>query len=319
MRVVVIGAGLSGLVAAHDLSAAGVSVVVIERGRSVGGRMATRRIGDATLDHGAQFFTVRTPAFSRRVDDWSGRGLVRLWSHGFGLDDGYPRFIATKGMNSLAKDLARNLTVECSTMAFAVRTNDGPKSETDGHSWEVLIDDGTTRPADAVVITTPLPQAFGLLADSPVQLDESLFRTEYDRTIALLAVLDQPGNVPDPGGVQNPNRTFSFVSDNSAKGVSETPALTFHASPEWSEEHWDDNQDSLLDSLQQAAAPWLGNAKVIERQLKKWRFATPRTIWPDPYWATPDNKIVLAGDAFSGPRIEGAHNSGMAAANALTR
>lgn len=318
MRVVVIGAGLAGLVAARDLQTAGLEVLVIERSRSVGGRMATRRIGTATLDHGAQFFTVRTPAFGRTVDDWAERGLVRVWSHGFGLDDGYPRFIATGGMNSLAKDLARGVSIECSTLAFAVRPSGNPGPEAD-HSWEVLIDDGSIRYADAVVITTPLPQAFALLADAPVELDEALFRIDYDRTVALLVVLDELGSVPEPGGVQNPNKTFSFVGDNSAKGVSATPALTFHASAEWSKDHWDESPESLLDLLQQAAAPWLGNATVVERQLKKWRFATPRTTWPDPYWATPDNSIVLAGDAFSGPRIEGAHNSAMAAAHSLIR
>ena len=88
MDVVVIGAGMSGLVAARELVAAGARVRVIDKGRSVGGRLATRRIGDARLDHGAQFFTVRTPAFQQRVDDWLDRGLVRVWTHGFGDGDG---------------------------------------------------------------------------------------------------------------------------------------------------------------------------------------------------------------------------------------
>jgi renalase len=316
MRVVVIGAGLAGLVAARDLVASGADVVVVERSRSVGGRMATRRIGTATLDHGAQFFTVRTPAFRRRVDDWIERGLVRIWSHGFGSDDGYPRFIATQGMNSLTKDLANGLDVEFSTMAFAVRRPDEQRLDTES-PWQVVIDDGSARPADAIVITIPLPQAFALLADAAVDLDESLFRTEYDRTITLLIVLDRPGVVPDPGAVQDPDGTFSFISDNAVKGVSNTPAMTFHASNEWSEANWEEDPEQLLDQLEQAATPWLGDARIVERQLKKWRFATPRKIWPDPYWATSDSRIVLAGDAFSGPRVEGAHNSGMAAAHSL--
>jgi renalase len=316
MRVVVIGAGLAGLVAARDLVAAGADVVIIERSRSVGGRMATRRIGKATVDHGAQFFTVRTPAFHRRVDDWIERGLVRTWSQGFGFDDGYPRFIAAEGMNSLAKDLATGLDVECSTMAFAVRRQDHQRVSP-GSPWQVVIDDGSTRAADAIVITVPLPQAFALLADAAVELDASLFRTDYDRTITLLTVLDRPGVLPDPGAVQNPDATFSFICDNAVKGVSTTTAMTFHASNEWSRTNWEEDPAELLDRLEKAAVPWIGDARVLERQLKKWRFATPRTIWPDPYWATSDNRIVLAGDAFSGPRIEGAHNSGMAAAHSL--
>ena len=56
-ETLIIGAGLSGLSAAQTLVRSGRSVLVVDKGRGVGGRLATRRIGDATLDHGAQFFT----------------------------------------------------------------------------------------------------------------------------------------------------------------------------------------------------------------------------------------------------------------------
>ncbi|NDH45714.1 MAG: FAD-dependent oxidoreductase, partial [Actinobacteria bacterium] len=60
MQVVVIGAGLAGLCAARDLVDAGHLVTVLEKSRASGGRCATRRIGNAVFDHGAQFFTVRS-------------------------------------------------------------------------------------------------------------------------------------------------------------------------------------------------------------------------------------------------------------------
>ena len=44
MKIVVVGAGISGCVCAYELSKAGHEVVVIEKGRGVGGRMATRRM-----------------------------------------------------------------------------------------------------------------------------------------------------------------------------------------------------------------------------------------------------------------------------------
>ncbi len=45
------------------------------------------------------------------------------------------------------------------------------------------------------------------------------------------------------------------------------------------------------------------------------RCATPRTIWPEPCWVS--DSLALAGDAFAGPRIEGAAVSGLAAATAI--
>jgi len=314
MRVAIVGAGITGLVAGRRLADAGADVVVVDKGRSPGGRLATRRIGDATLDHGAQFFTVRSPAFRRQVDDWVERDLVSIWAHGFRADDGHPRYVANGGMNSLAKDLAVGLEVRCSTMAFAIR----PQPGGDTPRWQVVIDDGTVYEADAVVVTTPLPQAFALLADSGLDLDDTLMRTDYDRTIALLATLDGPPAIPDPGGLQGPTPDVSFVADNVAKGVSTIPAITAHASATWSERHWDDDLDDLGPALVALVRPWLGEAKVVEFQVKKWRFATPRNLWPDPCWVADGGGVVLAGDAFDGPRVEAAHNSGLAAAHALT-
>ena len=40
--VVIVGGGIAGLVAARELVASGLRVIVLEKGRGVGGRMATR-------------------------------------------------------------------------------------------------------------------------------------------------------------------------------------------------------------------------------------------------------------------------------------
>ncbi len=153
--------------------------------------------------------------------------------------------------------------------------------------------------------------------DSGVDLDETLMRTEYDRTIGLLTTLDRPVAVGSNGGLQDPDDTFSFIGDNASKGICEVPAITFHAHPAWSEAHWDDDTDDLETLLRAAAATWRDGAEIVEAQVKKWRLATPRSIWPAPCWVDATGTIVLAGDAFAGPKVEGAHNSGLAAAHAL--
>ena len=70
MTCIVIGAGIAGLLAARTLQEHGLRVTVLDKGRGVGGRMATRRIGSAVFDHGAQFFTARDPQFDTLISVW---------------------------------------------------------------------------------------------------------------------------------------------------------------------------------------------------------------------------------------------------------
>ena len=312
MRVVVVGAGIAGLIAAQSLSKSGHDVVVVDKGRSPGGRIATRRIDDATLDHGAQFFTVRDSLFESHVSEWIASGVVTEWCRGFDTtaqnNDGYPRYRGVRGMTDIAKHLAQGLDVRCNTLAFSIARGATSK-------WQLKIDDGSVLDADAIIVTCPLPQAYALLVTASIELPESMLRTEYDRTICLLAVLNQSSAVANPGGLQNPDETFSFIADNAIKGISSAVALTMHANPQFSLEHWDTSTDDVQRLLLERATPWIGDATVITSQIKKWRLATPLTIWPERYWAS--DMIVFAGDAFGGPKIEGAALSGLAAANYL--
>src|SRR5262245_25128802 len=115
--VIVIGAGLSGLLAARQLNASGYRVVVLEKGNRAGGRLATHRMDEAVFDHGAQYFTALDPAFDDLVQDWQARGIVRLWATGFSLPDGnmkrdgQKRFCGVSGMSVIARHLAGELDV----------------------------------------------------------------------------------------------------------------------------------------------------------------------------------------------------------------
>jgi len=49
VRVVIVGAGMSGLAAANDLVGMGHDVVVFDKGRAVGGRMAGKRLTSSSV------------------------------------------------------------------------------------------------------------------------------------------------------------------------------------------------------------------------------------------------------------------------------
>jgi predicted NAD/FAD-dependent oxidoreductase len=311
MRTVVVGAGLSGLVAARQRTLAGDDVTVIDKGDVVGGRLSTTGFAGATFDVGAQFFTVRSEAFAAMVDSWIRAGVAYEWCRGFSdPPDGYPRYVAHGGMAAIAAHLADGLDVRLQSMCFSVR-------RAAGH-WQVGLDDGSSFPADALVLTCPVPQSASLLLTAEVPVPEPLRRTDYFRTIAVLAALDGPSAVPAPGGVQLEEGVFSFVADNQQKGISDRPALTLHVAHDPSTTHWGADRDQLLETLMAAARRWIGAAEVREARLRRWRFAGPVTPWPEACWTAEGGPpVVLAGDAFAGPKVEGAALSGAAAASAL--
>ena len=325
--VIIVGAGLAGLVAANALAEAGRRAVVLDKGRSPGGRLATRRMAGqggrtARLDHGAQFFTVRSPDFAEVVHGWRRSGVVREWCRGFsGSGDGYPRYCAEAGMSTIAKVLGATAEVICDVEVRALAGFDGrlSLSTEDGRRWE----------SDAVIMTPPTPQALALCENGwlplPAEAELSLRAVTYSPCFALLVTLDAPGSVPYPGGVQvdatsDDDSVFSFVGDNLAKGISEVPALTFHANDDFSRSRFDDDPKRVHAELLAAARPFFGEGRVVDSALKRWKYARPLVGHHGnclPTEPIPGATLVFAGDAFGGAKIEGAALSGLAAAEAV--
>ncbi|MEX0429031.1 protoporphyrinogen oxidase [Nocardioides sp. DS6] len=61
MRIVVVGAGVGGLTAAHDLSSAGHEVAVLEAAPRVGGKLLTAPVAGVGVDVGAEAMLARRP------------------------------------------------------------------------------------------------------------------------------------------------------------------------------------------------------------------------------------------------------------------
>ena len=63
--VVVVGAGIAGLAAAHRMAGTGLTVRVLEADARPGGRIQTERIADGYLEHGGIFHTRQYHSFRR--------------------------------------------------------------------------------------------------------------------------------------------------------------------------------------------------------------------------------------------------------------
>ncbi len=346
--VVVIGAGIAGLCAAGELVRAGRRVLVIEKSRGVGGRMATRRIGAAVCDHGAQFFTVRGRAFGGVVAAAEAAGAATIWCHGFERDgDGHPRWRGVRGMTDLPKRLAAvgaghdgpgrcDIRVGARAAAVGVPTvrRDGGASADSAHRVEVVLD-ASADPVGLIrcrgtILTAPVPQSLELLAAGGFTLDTEpcrrLASIGYDPCFALMVVLDRPSRVPPPGAVPFPAGDVgpvAWIADNQRKGVSPVPALTVHATGAFSRDHFDRPAEEVTRMLLEHLRAWIDGdpaTAVIATSLHRWKFALPTTVLPEPLVAVGDAPpIVCCGDAFAGPRVEGAASSGMAAGRWMAR
>jgi hypothetical protein len=176
--VVIVGAGIAGLSAAAELVASGRRVLVLEKSRGVGGRMATRRAGEAVYDHGAQFFTVRGRAFGGMVAEAHEAAAVATWCEGFaqaasiGAEvtpavDGHARWRGMSGMTDLPKRLAAVLPSDRCVLRTAVKVAGIGAVE---DRVRIAVDPGveagepTVIYAAAAIVTSPVPQSLDLFA-----------------------------------------------------------------------------------------------------------------------------------------------------------
>jgi hypothetical protein len=324
--VVIVGAGISGLMAAIRMRTAGLRVAVVDKGRSVGGRLATRRVAGGRADHGAQFFTVRHERFGRWVEEWIQTGLVYRWSHGWSdgslastSPDGHPRYAVQGGMNNLARHLATQAAASGVLLHTDVRVTALTPENT---GWQFTAEEGTQLLARAAVLTAPVPQSLALLRGVPLAEPERahLERIRYEPALCGLFVVEGGVTLPEPGAVQQPGAKIAWIADNQRKGISPgATVVTLHAGGNWSAAHYDEPDEQIEAAFSAGLAPWLAEgATVVEAQVKRWRYAAPTVLHPERLLrASTAAPLLFGGDAFGEPRVEGAALSGLALGDAL--
>ncbi|PXA05197.1 NAD/FAD-dependent oxidoreductase [Coraliomargarita sinensis] len=314
--VIIIGAGISGLLCATELQRAGMKVRLVDKGRGFGGRMATRRMAGGRLDHGAQFFTVRDRRFQNYVDEWLEAGVIREWFRHSPKDsnpNGYPRYCGINGMTDAPKFLAKSLKVERSERIIEL------SRELD--TWIVRSESGSQYTAGYLVITAPAPQALSLLDTTGLKYagdDEAgLKAIRYAKGLATLAILDGPSALPENGIIQLFKSPLALIADNRVKEISpDVHAITIHADAEFAEQHWDSPNEVRGPLMLDAAEPLLGS-QVVEYNCHRWGFTTPLNPWHEKHFTNASLRLTLAGDSFGGARVEGAALSGIEAAGAV--
>lgn len=311
---IIIGAGMAGLSAAHELIGQGWAVTILDKGRGVGGRMATRRIANSRADHGAQYFSVRTPEFRQLIQKLEAEGVAKAWDLSeAGVE--HLRYLGTLGMSAIPKYLAQGLNIELQQRATLI--------ESGATGCRVTTESGGTFQANALILTIPSPQALTLLGDSHIALPEfdriALENITYQPCLAVIALLNQPSQIPAPGLKILKNNGVEKVIDNQQKGIApEQPTVTIHATAAFSTENLEGDLREAGQQLLDQLTDWIPAESVAEYQVHRWRYSLAEVRHPEGYLRVPAPfPLLLGGDGFGLGNVEGAFQSGFQMAQAL--
>ncbi len=345
VEIAIVGAGIAGLTCARELQQAGHQVVILEKSRGVGGRMATRRLHNTRADHGTCYLSPKGAQLQALMTDLAEKGIVQIWTdrvYDLGADgvlqapvNQVPRYVAAAGMNAIAKSLVPNLDIRFSQRVVGLE-------QTPDHTWNLALEvpspDASTPTiahlaAKAVVVTAPAPQAVDLLAPLEetalsVEFLAALRSVEFTPCIAVMA-----GYAPEC--LQDWQTQFADVKaiafaghaglgwiglDSSKRAAPTQPVFVVQSTAGFAQTHLDDEDltlagRSLLASAAALLIPWLATPEWM--QVHRWRYAFSSRPLAQPYLASASPLLVCAGDWCGGDRVENALLSGLAAARYL--
>ena len=318
--VLVIGAGLAGLSCALRLQEAGQRVLVVDKARGVGGRLATRRGDGVSFDHGAQYFTARDARFLAAVDQWTHRGIVSPWparimafdGKAFTVSGSEPRHVGVPGMNAICKHLATTLEVRCDWRVATLSRREA--------GWLATAVDGQTVDARQVVITAPPAQSAALLETLP-DFQQQALSVNMSPCWAVMLQLAQSAEVPFDGCFVNEGPLRWVARNTSKPGRPVAEAWVLHASGEWTAAHVDATPGEVLEMLTEAFARLVpavaAESAVVHGAAHRWLYSQAEAPLTEGFLWSATASLGVAGDWLNGSRVEGAWLSGLQLAEAM--
>jgi predicted NAD/FAD-dependent oxidoreductase len=301
-RVAIIGAGISGLACARQLAKAGVSVVVFDKGRGIGGRVATRWAGNLQFDHGAPFVRAQRDDFSALLASLTVDGSAVPW-----IDDkGVTWTFGSPGMSAIPKAMGVGLDVRLGTQILKVNANQS--------GWHLHYDE-TEYVATHIVVTVPKPQIAGLLGYTHPLIPQ-IADVKMEPGLTLMATVT--GTTPSitPFLPDDPLALITCDSSKPNRPLNESSSWVAQAGTEFSVMHLEKNLPDIaalmLPLLCERLDATLG--RITHAVAHRWWYSRLSKALGQPFVSTSDQTLYLGGDWCIGPDIEDAWTSGMAIA-----
>lgn len=336
--VVVIGAGMAGLVCAQQLVQAGYNVVVVEKSRGLGGRVATRRLHGTSADHGTSDLKPQAGLLGHFIQLLRDRQILQVWTdtvhqlepttNHLKADNSAVRYVAPDGITAIAKFLAAGLEIWRSHRVQAL------VPEISDRRWCLTLEATATQSieltAKAVVLAIPAPQALTLLeplVDNvlPVVWLKHLRSVKFDPCLSVIAGYPaQSHPAPDWQAVtliDDPDVRWIGLDSSKRPTTPQSLVFVLHSSAELAQQYLTTSNlnpagHQMLAQTAKRLLPWLHSPAWL--QIHRWRYAFARCTLPARYLSleTP-LPLVCSGDWCGGSQLAGAMLSGIAAAEKI--
>ena len=302
--LLVLGSGIAGLAAARLAEDDGKRVLMIDKGRRLGGRVSTRRQDGFVFNHGAQFVTAKGTEFANLLAKAKAAGNIKDWQ----ISNDKIVQIGTPSMRDLPQFMATGLMINQQTEITKITHHGGHLGFFDK--------DGLVATGRQAIITAPAAQTAKLLADIYPELAATAGLASYDPCwTIMLGLEDDHGLGTEPLRDEAAGIALGvpeFTRSNQQSSL-DAPTLTIQATGAWSQQHLQDDPQVVIKSLCQIWQNLGGKplGKIITSAAHRWLYAKVTTAAPnDAPRLSHDGKLAIAGDWLGGPRVEQAFDSG---------
>lgn len=318
--VLILGAGMTGISAGNYLLSYGADLKILDKGRSPGGRMATKRIdhyGDkVTFDYGCRYLIVKNETFEKALKPLDDENRLKAWNidednHLSTTNIGAKKIIGKNSMRDIALKLSDNLEILNNNRISNISWN--------GDFLEVFTEKGSKFNSYSLLLTMPVPQIIDIMSSSkieiPIEILTHLREVTYYRSIVGMFILDSESKMSNKGGLEFQQGDISFITDNNLKGINKhKTAITIEMTDEFSRKNWNLSDEEISSKIITAAKGHL-NFNIIDYRIHRWKFSKPSKPYNKKFECLQHPApIFLAGDAFGGSSVESAFISGLQAA-----
>jgi predicted NAD/FAD-dependent oxidoreductase len=286
-------------------------VVLFDKSRGVGGRVASRRADPGLVfNHGLQYLRGATVEFAEQLQAWCDLGVIREWNgslvrlplsgHPIPVQAPFKRFVCDSAATALPKYLSNGMTIRTNiTIRRVERSNDG---------WR-LFNTEAEGPFDRLVIAVPPQQAIALLGPQhPVA--QRIATVQMSPVWALMLGLAEKSQYSfDAARLEG--SPFAWMMRT--QGIAAPhECWSFHVDGQWSRQHIELEPDAVADLLRPEIKRLFGTEQPLYLAAHRWRYALAAAPMGEACVEVEPENLTLVGDWCLGDRAEHAWLSGRA-------